>query len=148
MPAYIYCGTYPPVGADGTQGLLVGQFNAIWYPPPKLNPPPVVGERVWLVWRADNHAVPVLLGSGRIATTDAGNVLWTNATLPGVEATARALGYRGPQGMDFMKLNNVGSTVQLPLATIGGINTGMHVAKPQQVEVLSLLLPIPAQVMI
>lgn len=141
MSDYIYCGTLPPVGANGTQALLVGQFSAIWYPPPHNQP--IAGERIWLV---HGQPVPVLLGGGRIVITKAGYVLWNDEDLPGVRAAAIALGYRGPQGMNFLRLNNVESTVQPPLVTIRGINTGLNVATPQQIEMLTLLLPSPDQV--
>ena len=65
MADYIYCGIDPPVGADGTQQLLIGPYNAIWCPPANLPVIPAAGDKVWLVCGASAGATPVLLGGGR-----------------------------------------------------------------------------------
>lgn len=143
MPDYMYCGTGTHVNATNTQALLVGQYNAIWYPPmARVNPPPVAGERVWLVWRAEDRAVPLLLGGGRIVVTNEGNVLWTNRTLPRVRQEAIAMGYGGPLNMVFLRLNNVAAALQQPVENLGIVRKGLRVATDLQVQVLTQLLPI------
>jgi hypothetical protein len=140
---YIYCGTDPPVGADGTQDLLVGSFNAIWCPPFIVAVEPKVGERLWLVWREKDEAVPLLLGGGRLLATDHGRIFWTNASLPMVRPAAQNHGYRGPANMAFLHLAGVVSTAKRPPVNVGTIRPGLNVASPQQVAMLSQILPIP-----
>lgn len=144
MPDYIYCSNKRHAKAGKTQALLVGEFNAIWYPPmARVSPPPVAGERVWLIWRADDQAGPLLLGGGRIAADSEGNALWTNRTLPRVRQEAIALGYAGPLNMAFLRLNNVVPADTQPVENLGLVRTGLRVATEEQVRVLSQLLPIP-----
>lgn len=144
MPDYIYCGNKRHAKAGKTQALLVGEFNAIWYPPmSRVTPPPIAGERLWLIWRADDHAEPLLLGGGRIVTDNEGNALWTNRTLPRVRQEAIAMGYTGPLNMAFLRLNNVVPAHKQPVENLGIVRTGLRVATDLQVQVLSQLLPIP-----
>ncbi len=144
MADYVYCGTEPPVDAGGTQQLLVGPFKAIWYPPhSRLRAEPSGGDRIWLVWRAYPMAVPLLLGGGRVLITGDGSALWTNKSLPGVRPAAEQLGYPGPTNMDFLHLSDVVIPAGLPTVNVGGISAGLNVATPQQVGVLSHVLPIP-----
>lgn len=98
MANFIYCGTDPPVGAEGTQQLLIGPFNAIWFPPGGPAIEPAKGDLIWLVWRSASGAMPLLLGRGRVVTTGDGLIRWTNRTLPGVRPAAEALGQGGPGG--------------------------------------------------
>lgn len=144
MTYYIYCGTDPPVGADGTQQLLLGPFNAIWCPPANLPIVPAPGDRVWLVWRANAGTTPVLLGGGRILATDEGEVLWTNRTLPGVRPAAQdpAIGYPGPTNMAFLHLGGVVAPEGQPSVNLGAINNGLNPAFAQQAQTLSQMLPI------
>lgn len=145
MADYIYCGTEPPVGACGTQKLLLGTYNAIWYPPPRraLSEKPATGGRVWLVWRSRATVQPVLLGGGRIRITDECNVLWTNRTLRGVRPEAQAIGYPGPSSMAFLHLCHVVSPYGRPAVNIEVITTGLNVASVEQVQILTQLLDIP-----
>lgn len=144
MPDYIYCGNKRRAKAGKTQELLVGEFNAIWYPPmARVTPPPVAGERVWLLWRADDEAGPLLLGGGRIATDSEGHVMWTNRTLPRVRQEAIALGYDGPLNMAFLRLNHVVAAEIHPVENLGMVRTGLRVATDEQVRILTQLLPIP-----
>ena len=143
MVDYVYCGTEPPVDAGGTQQLLVGPFNAIWCPPWGLRAVPSGGDRVWLVWRANPKAVPLLLGGGRVLITGDGSVLWTNVSLPGVRPAAKQLHYGGPPNMAFLHLSDVVIPAGMPPVNVGGISPGLNVATPQQVGVLSHVLPIP-----
>jgi hypothetical protein len=144
MPDYIYCGSKRHAKAGKTQALLVGEFNAIWYPPmARVSPPPVAGERVWLVWRADDQAGPLLLAGGRIRADREGNVLWTNRTLPRVRQEALALGYTGPLNMAFLRLSNVVPADKQPVENLGIIRMGLRLATDEQIRVLSPLLPIP-----
>lgn len=142
MADFIYCGTEPPVGAAGTQQLLLGPFNAIWFPPVVPATEPANGDLIWLVWRSSLTAVPLLLGGGRVTTTDDGRIRWTNATLPGVRPDAEALGYGGPRNMAFLRLTGVVSPQGLPPANVGTITSGLTIASAQQVRVLTQLLPI------
>lgn len=142
MAGLIYCGTGPPVGADGTQQLLLGPNNAIWCPPIRLLFEPSAGARLWLVWRSSPDAVPLLLGGGRVTVTAEGRALWTNRTLPGVRAAAVALGYPGPTNMTFLHLTGIVVPQGLPLVNIGPISSGLNVATPLQAQVLSQILPI------
>jgi hypothetical protein len=66
MPDFIYCGTARYVDAIHTKQLLIGNFNAIWSPPHHMQNPPNVNDRVWLVWRQNNQAIPVVLGGGSV----------------------------------------------------------------------------------
>lgn len=144
MPDYIYCGSKRHAKAGRTQELLVGEFNAIWYPPmARVTPPPVACERVWLLWRADDTAGPLLLGGGRILTDNEGNALWTNRTLPGVRPAAEAMGYAGPLNMAFLRLNNVVAAEVHSVDNLGIIRMGLRVATDAQVQVLEQLLKIP-----
>jgi len=144
MPDYIYCGTKRHAKAGKMQALLVGEFNAIWYPPmARVTPPPVAGERVWLIWRADDQAGPLLLGGGRIATDSEGNALWTNRTLPRVRQEAITLGYTGPLNMAFLRLNSVVAADIHPVDNLGIVRMGLRMATDEQIQVLSRLLPIP-----
>lgn len=145
MPDFIYCGTGRYVDANGTQQLLCGPFNAIWYPPGNAQyGQPTAGARLWLVWRKDNAAIPVLLGGGLILITDIGNVLWQDATLPGVAQAARNLRYPGPPHMDFLHLENVLPEQNQPAVNIPEpeIHSGLNVATREQIELLERLLPI------
>ena len=141
MGDFIYCGTEPPVGVTGTQQLLLGPFNAIWFP---LFRPlrPANGDLIWLVWRSSTTAVPLLLGGGRVSNTDDGRIVWTNATLPGVRPAARALGYGGPTSMAFLRLTGVVSPQGLDPVNVGTITSGLNIASAQQVRVLTQRLPI------
>ena len=141
MTDFIYCGTDPPVGASDTQQLLLGPFNAIWYPPPRLSIEPSAGDRLWLVWQSSPDAVPLLLGGGQIRVTDDGRALWTNATLPGVRPAAEALGYGGPTNMAFLHLAKVVSLQERPTVNIGQISSGLNVATPLQTQQLNRALP-------
>jgi hypothetical protein len=143
MADLIYCGTDPPVGADGTQQLLLGSYNAIWCPPIRLPFEPSEGDKLWLVWRSSPDAAPLLLGGGRVIATDEGQVLWTNRTLHGVRAAAAALGYPGPTNMAFLHLTGVVDPQGRPPIGIGQISSGLNVATPLQTQVLSQILPIP-----
>ena len=143
MADFVYCGINPPVDAAGTQQLLLDPFNAIWCPPAKLRMQPALGDRIWLVWRSSATRMPVLLGGGRVAITENGRVLWTNATLPGVRPAAMALGYGGPTNMAFLHLTGIVSPQGHPPASIGAISNGLNLASPPQVQVLTKLLPIP-----
>jgi hypothetical protein len=143
MADFIYCGTEPPVGAAGTQQLLLGPLNAIWCPPARVPVQPSDNDRVWLVWRPSAATAPVVLGGGRVAVTDNGRVLWTNATLPGVRPAARALGYGGPTNMAFLHLTGVVSPPGQPPVNLGTIATGLNVASAQQVQALTQLLVVP-----
>lgn len=144
MADFIYCGTEPPVGADGTQQLLVGPHNAIWCPPANLPVEPAEGDRVWLVWRANARSTPVLLGGGRVLITNEGEVLWTNRTLPGVRPAAQdpAIGYPGPTNMAFLHLGGVVAPEGQPAVTLGAIENGLNQASAAQVHSLSQLLAI------
>jgi hypothetical protein len=142
MADFIYCGTEPPVGVAGTQQLLLGPFNAIWFPPAGPATEPANGDLIWLVWRSSPTAVPLLLGGGRVATTDNGRIRWTNATLPGVMPAAEALGYGRPRNMAFLRLTGVVSLQGLHPANVGTITSGLNIASAQQVRVLTQLLPI------
>jgi hypothetical protein len=142
MADFIYCGTEPPVGVTETQHLLLGPFNAIWFPPAGLATNPAQGDLIWLVWRSSPTAVPLLLGGGRVATTADDRIRWTNATLPGVRPAAEALGYGGPRNMTFLRLTGVVSPQGLPPANVGIIASGLNIASAQQVRVLTKLLPI------
>ena len=137
MADFIYCGTGRYVNATGTQQLLLGEFNAIWYPPDSRL---TISQhdRVWLVW---GPASPVLLGGGRVAADPTGNVLWTDNTLPGVAKAAQSLGYPGPPTMDFLKLTRVVSPVGQPPLTLGVVlKAGLNVASDQQVQALTRLI--------
>ena len=142
MADLIYCGTDPPVGADGTQHLLLGRYNAIWCPPIRLPFEPSEGDKLWLVWRSSPEAVPLLLGGGRVTVTDEGRALWTNRTLNGVRAEAEALGYSGPTNMAFLHLAGVVRPQGRPPVDIGQTLAGLNVATPLQTQVLSQILPI------
>lgn len=142
MINFIYCGSDPPVGVSGTQELLLGEFNAIWFPPTRLTTEPVKGDSIWLVWRSAYSAVPLLLGGGRVVTAIDGRIRWTNATLPGVRPTAQSLGYGGPSNMAFLRLSGVVSPKGHSPANIGTINNGLNIASAQQVQLLTKLLPI------
>jgi hypothetical protein len=142
MADFIYCGTDPPVGAVGTQKLLLGPYKAIWYPPPWLAVEPAAGDQLWLVWRSSPDAVPLLLGGGRIRVTNDGRALWTERTLTGVRATARGLGYGGPSNMAFLHLTDVVEPHDQPPVNIGQISSKLNVATPQQTQLLTQVLPI------
>jgi hypothetical protein len=143
MADFVYCGTHPPVDANGTQGLLVGPFNAIWCPPANLPIRPAQDDRLWLVWRPSTAATPLLLGGGRIAVTPSGQVLWTNTSLPGVRLAAQALGYRGPTNMAFLHFPAVVIPQGHPPVNVGAISKGLNLASDRQLQVLIQLLPIP-----
>ena len=143
MADFIYCGTMPPVDANGTQQLLLGPFGAIWYPPPRLHKEPALGDRIWLLWRSSAKSVPVLLGGGRALMSRTGRPLWTNATLRGVRPAAIALGYGGPANMAFLHLTSVVHPQGQPRARIGTISNGLNITSPRQVQVLTQLLTIP-----
>jgi len=142
MTDLIYCGTEPQVGVAGTQQLLLGPFNAIWFPPAGPAPEPAKGDLIWLVWRSSSTSVPLLLGGGRVATTDDGRIRWTNATLPGVRPAAEALGYGGPSNMAFLRLTGVVSPQGLNPVNVGRITSGLNIASAQQVRMLTQLLSI------
>ena len=86
---------------------------------------------------------PWVPGGGRIITTDEGEVLWTNRTLPGVRPAAQAVSYPGPTNMAFLHLGEVVAPEGQPPVNLGAINTGLNPATAQQVHQLSQLLPIP-----
>lgn len=106
MSDLIYCGT-DKVAARETQLLLRGTFGAIWSPPMLRRTVPLDGERLWLIWRETQTAPPLLLGVGNVRSTPDGDVVWTNASAPGVVEAARALGYDGPTNMAFLRLSDV-----------------------------------------
>jgi hypothetical protein len=143
MKDYIYCGTEPPVGAANTQKLLFGSFNAIWCPRRRMAVEPKPGERLWLVWRKIDGAVPLLLGGGRLLTSDHGGIFWTNASLRGVRPAAVDLGYRGPTNMAFLHLTCVVIPAKRSSVNVWAIRPGLNVASYLQVDMLSQVLRIP-----
>jgi hypothetical protein len=143
MRDYIYCGTEPPVGVDGTQDLLVSSFNAIWCPRRRVAVEPKPEERLWLVWRNNDGAIPLLLGGGRLLAPDYSGIFWTNASLPGVRPAAEGLGYRGPTNMMFLRLTGVVIPAKRSSVNVGTIRPGLNVASYRQVDMLSQELPIP-----
>lgn len=142
MPDFIYCGTVQAVHADGTQALLLGPYEAIWYPPPRLAVEPSAGDRLWLVWRSSPDNVPLLLGGGRIRVTNEGQVLWTEATLPGVRGEAIGLGYGGPSNMAFLRLTGIKAPQGRLPVDLGQISSGLNVAASAQVQLLTQALPL------
>jgi hypothetical protein len=113
MADWIYCGTDPPVNADGTQGLL-RTHQAIWCRPPGLHPWPgfpADGDQIWLVWRNEAGGPILLLGGGRlVANTQpryGTNLLHTNSDIPGVRDEAEQLGYGGGLGMSFLQVQDI-----------------------------------------
>ena len=142
MTDYIYCGTDPPVGADGTQGLLAGSFNAIWCPRRKTVVQPKQGDRLWLVWRDNDGAVPLLLGGGHLVAPNHNRIFWTNASLPGVRPAAVAIGYGGPTNMAFLHLTGVVIPERRFSVNVVTIKLGLNVASSLQVDILEQVLPI------
>lgn len=142
MVDYIYCATDPPVGAAGTQQLLLAPWNAIWYPPPRQGGQPSVHDPVWLVWRSGDSGLH-LLGGGRVLLTDDGSLLWTNRAHPGVSQFARGLGYGGPSNMAFLRLENVVTPQNHLLVNLGQLPSKLSVASSQQAQLLTQVLPIP-----
>jgi hypothetical protein len=108
----------------------------------RLPAEPSTADRVWLVWRASPDVHPVLLGGGRIVTTDEGRGLWTNRTLVGVVQAARRLGYGGPTNMTFLHLTDVEISRSRPAVDLGDIAPELNFATTQQVRLLEDLLPI------
>lgn len=141
MSDFVYCGTYPPVDANGTQQLL-REFGAIWFPR-SWGQMPSSGDRLWLVWHSSIDAITVLIGGGKIAITESGNIRWTNGTLPGVTPYARDLGYAGPTNMSFLRLNGVVFPPSHAPVNLGKISNGLSLASSAQIKVLMQLLPIP-----
>lgn len=142
MADFIYCGTLPPVDSFGTQQLLLGPYKAIWCPPMRVQVLPAGGDRIWLVWRSDLVAIPLLLGGGRVATTHDGQVLWRNSTLQGVRQAAQALGYGGPTNMAFLHLTDVVEPDGQPPVNLGVISAGLNPASMQQVQLLTQILDV------
>jgi hypothetical protein len=143
MADHIYCGTIPPVDAVGTQALLTGPHHAIWSPPHFMPHHPVANDRIWLVWRSGAVTDPVVLAGGRVLATDDGDILWTNATLPGVVPAARGLNYRGPTNMAFLHMTGVVAPEGRPTVNLGAIDSGLNHANEQQVLALTAVLDIP-----
>src|SRR5262245_65950274 len=103
MCAYIYCGTDPPVGADRTRELLIGEFHAIWCPRLRMNFDPEAGAPLWLIWQDADGGNLLLLGGGRLVANN-DRILWTVAGVPGVREAEGGLGHEGPTNSSFLDL--------------------------------------------
>ncbi|OGR10711.1 MAG: hypothetical protein A2097_04435 [Desulfobacula sp. GWF2_41_7] len=148
MADWIYCGTDPPVDANGTQYLL-HTHHAIWCSPPGLRPwpgKPRPGDRLWLLWRDHAGGPVLLLGGGRLAQNSQNrfgtDLLHTNTDIPGVRDAAQNIGYGGGMAMSFLRL--VGVTFptggQPDVHGIGPITYSLSVADASQSAVLNGLL--------
>lgn len=112
MTNWIYCGTFPPVDAAGTQELLQSA-SAVWCPPPGLRAwpgQPAPGDLLWLVWRAVQGRELLLLGAGAIVaaprTLFGTDILWTGRDQPQLRDRAVAVGYGGGPAMSFVRVAN------------------------------------------
>ena len=149
MPDFLYCGTDAQVPADETRQFLAGGFSAIWCPPPSIrrnwpSPPPVRGERLWLVWRSTGTQ-PILLGGGRIAGAPRRlwktSVLWTERDLPGLKAAARSLCYDVVRAMAVLRIEDPLVARKQPVLT-PNVLAGLSRISPAQAAELSGELPI------
>jgi hypothetical protein len=141
MNDLVYCG-FPPVGSDETQGMLVGEYRALWSPPMHRHALPAAGDRVWLVWRGASQDPTLLLGGGVIEATAEGKVEWTNRTAPGIVAAARAAGYSGPTNMAFLRLADVRVPSTVLSIQLGDIRVGLSQLTPEQSALLRGALPL------
>lgn len=150
MANWIYCGSDPPVDAPGTQSLL-RTHAAVWCSPPGFRPWPSVpqpGDRLWLLWRDRAGGPVLLLGGGRLArnnqTRYGTDLLHTNRDIPGVREGAENLGYRGGQGMSFLRLGGLmfPRGVQAVVNGLGGIPNGLSEASEPQSVILDDLLQV------
>jgi hypothetical protein len=140
--ALIYCGT-PPVSAANTQGLLESPMHAIWYPPSARRVKPSQGDTLWLIWKEAPGAPALLLGAGKLRTTSAGDLLWTNRTAPGISELARELGYRGPTNMAFLRLERPHiAPSNLTVSDLGAVPSGLSEASEDQHRALIQVLPV------
>lgn|SRR5215210_2099146 len=149
MVEWIYCGSDPPVNAEGTQRLL-RTHQAIWCSPPGFRPwpgIPSVGERIWLVWRDGAGGPILLLGGGRLAGNAqprfGTSLLHTNSDIHGVRDAAEQLGYEGGFGMSFLRVQ---PPVAFPVAGrpvvagLGPIPNALSEANQAQRAILSAVL--------
>ena len=148
MTDWIYCGSDPPVDADGTQSLL-RTHQAIWCSPPGLRPwpgIPAVADRIWLVWRNGAGGSILLLGSGRLAANTqprfGTNLLHTTSDIPGVRDAAKQLGYGGGLSMSFLRVQEVAfPAVGHPaVAGLGAIPNALSEASEAQSAILDGML--------
>lgn len=150
MADWIYCGSDPPVDADGTQSLL-RTHQAIWCSPPGLRPwpgTPLPGDRLWLLWRDASEGLILLLGGGRLAPNNrkrfGTELLHTNTDIPGVRDAAEGHGYGGGLGMSFLRLRGVVLPHGVPSAVTGfcAIPNALSEATVAQAATLNNLLPV------
>jgi len=133
----LYCGS-PPVGPDSTAALLEGAFSAIWAPPMGIRTTLAAGDRIWLVWRELRSDPAMLLGTGHVLPTPAGDLAWTNRSAPGIRQAALDLGYSGPANMSFLRLGDV--RIVRPFQAVDRLRdlpTGLSAPTPRQLEGLA-----------